>query len=391
MRTKHYDAILTGGGAAGLSLAYQLKKRWSEWSMLIIDEQVKRHNDHTWCFWSVEDSLLEPIVYRRWRNLKVIDENTELTLALSPYRYRMIRSIDFYRFVRNELGGQPDVDFMLGTVERIVDGRDQAEVTVNEIAYRSDWIFDSRYRPCEYHPRSHGYHHLTQHFLGWEIESERPVFDPKAPYLFDFRTPQRSAMSFLYVLPISETRGLVEYTVFSTGILPTDAYEGALRHYLEVVLGADCYRIVEEERGIIPMTDQPHRRRAGYRVLNIGTRGGRVKASSGYTFSRIQRDTQAILASLEAYGHPFDLPKAPSRYRAFDATMLQVLEQHGNRGAEVFIDLFKNNPIQRIFRFLDEEGSLRENLKLMATVPPKLFILAGIRAHLRRWTTGISS
>lgn len=138
------------------------------------------------------------------------------------------------------------------------------------------------------------------------------------------------------------------------------------------------------------MTDHPQRRRAGHRVMNIGTRGGRVKASSGYAFSRIQRDTHAIITSLQAHGHPFGVPTTPRRYRALDATMLQILERHGERGSQIFVNLFEKNPIERIFRFLDEEGGLWENLQLMATVPRWLFIRAGIQAHLRRWTIGMT-
>jgi lycopene beta-cyclase len=193
-------------------------------------------------------------------------------------------------------------------------------------------------------------------------------------------------MRFLYVLPYSETRGMVEYTLFSAKVLPLDAYKTALRRYIEEILGATRYRIVGEERGIIPMTEQPERRRAGHRVMNIGTRGGRVKASSGYAFSRIQKDARAIVASLHAHGHPFDVPQSPRRYQAIDAAMLQVLERHGGRGAEVFLDLFRKNPVRRIFRFLDEESSLWEDLQLMATVPRRLFVRAWLQAQWRRRT-----
>lgn len=31
--------------------------------------------------------------------------------------------------------------------------------------------------------------------------------------------------------------------------------------------------------------------------------------------------------------------------------------------------MFQNNPIERILRFLDEAGSLAENLRLIATLP----------------------
>jgi lycopene beta-cyclase len=103
--------------------------------------------------------------------------------------------------------------------------------------------------------------------------------------------------------------------------------------------------------------------------MNVGTRGGRVKASSGFAFHRIQQDSAAIVASLAAHGHPFAVPQAPPRFHTFDAMLLDVLTQSGDLGARTFTALFRKNPIQRIFRFLDEETTWAEDLQVMASVP----------------------
>lgn len=382
---KHYDVILTGGGAAGLSLAYRLNEAFPERSLLIIDEAVKRENDHTWCFWSRDTSYLDAITYRTWDQLAILSEEQQQILDLAPYRYRMVRSADFYRMMREKLAYQDRVDFMLGTVESIVDGVANAEVNVNALAIAADWVFDSRYRASDLRPLTRRHRYLIQHFLGWEIETERAVFDPNVPRMFDFRTPQAGSMRFCYVLPYTPQRGLVEYTIFSDRLLPVDEYQAALADYITSVLGARHYRILEEEQDMIPMTDHVIERRAGQRVLNIGTRGGRVKASSGYAFWRIQQDAQAIVHSLQQHNHPFNLPEPPHRYRTFDAMLLQILDRHGHLGKRIFLQLFRRNPIQRIFRFLDEAGGLGENLQLMASVPPWPFIRAWTAVKAQRW------
>jgi lycopene beta-cyclase len=132
------------------------------------------------------------------------------------------------------------------------------------------------------------------------------------------------------------------------------------------------------------MTDHPFPRKAGARVMNIGTRGGRVKASTGFAFGRIQRDCADIVHSLVAHGHPFDVPTPSARYRTFDAMLLQILYRHGHLGKRIFTDIFKKNPIDRIFRFLDEDGDVWENLHVMASVPPWPFISAWLRLKLLR-------
>lgn len=375
--TRHYDFIMAGGGAAGLSLAYRLGQGSLRGaSMLIIDRQVKNRNDHTWCSWLREPDPFDAVAYRTWNRLTFHSDAEELQLELAPYRYRMLRSYDFYRFTREALTARPGVDFLLGDVERIVDGAPQAEVWVNDLVFSGDWVFDSRYGAPQDCPNDPRYHHLLQHFLGWEIETPTDAFDPDTPRLFDFGTPQRGAMRFCYVLPYTTNRAMVEYTLFSANSLPLAEYEDALRAYIRDVLHIHEYRILDEERAAIPMTDAPFPRRTGRRVMAIGTRGGRVKGSTGYAFQRIQKDSAAIIHSLQTHGHPFAIPTSPRRYQTFDTILLHILDQRGRLGKPIFTALFKNNPVRRLFRFLDEEGSLWENIRLMASVPSWPFIQA---------------
>jgi lycopene beta-cyclase len=382
---RHYDVILAGGGAAGLSLAHHLAQhpRFADARLLIIDEAVKDRNDHTWCSWLRDPEPFDEIAYRVWDRLAFIAPGFEQTFDLAPYRYRMVRAIDLYRHVRERLAPKPNVDVLLGRVERVVDGDEQAEVHVNALTCTGDWVFDSRYRASDYRPTDRRHHHLIQHFLGWEIETAAPVFDPEVPVFFDFRTPQDGAMRFVYVLPTDERHGLVEYTLFSQHLLPRANYENALRAYIRDALGAGKFRILTEEQDLIPMTDRRFPRRAGRRVMNVGTRGGRVKASSGFAFHRMQEDSAAIVASLATHGHPFDVPQAPPRFHTFDAMLLDVLTQPGDLGARTFTALFRKNPIQRIFRFLDEETTWAEDLQVMASVPWVPFVKAWFNVKRR--------
>jgi lycopene beta-cyclase len=149
-------------------------------------------------------------------------------------------------------------------------------------------------------------------------------------------------------------------------------------------LGLQEYTILTEESGNIPMTDHPFPRRAGNRILNIGTKGGRVKPSTGYAFLRIQRDSAAIVHSLKSLGHPFHLPKESYRYKLNDSLMLQLMYRRGDRMESLFTQLFRNNSIQRLFRFLDETASVSEMLQVMASIPPTPFFLAWIKTKLLR-------
>ncbi|KPL78588.1 hypothetical protein ADN00_06615 [Ornatilinea apprima] len=381
--TSHYNFILAGGGAAGLSLAVQLASSpLKDRSILIIDRDRKQANDRTWCFWARTPTLFDSIAYRVWERVEFVAPGFQRVYDLPPYHYQMIRGIDFYNYARQVLSQFSNIHFLQAGVESVEDGPDAARVTAGGEVYTADWVFNSLYLAGQVRPNPARHHSLLQHFRGWEIETEQDAFDPKLPRMFDFRTPQHGEMRFVYILPFNPRRALVEFTLFSANLLTDAEYDQALRDYLQSVLGLQSYRVLEVENGVIPMTDQPFARRAGQRVLNIGTRGGRVKPSSGYAFLRIQRDSAAILQSLLAHGHPFHLPESPARYRLYDSILLQILYRHGELSQRIFTALFRRNSIQRIFRFLDEEAPLPENALLMATLPTWPFVRALLKLKL---------
>ncbi|MBI4927238.1 MAG: Lycopene cyclase [Anaerolineae bacterium] len=382
---KHYDFIIAGGGAAGLSLAFRLiNSSLRDRTILIIDRDDKRRNDRTWCFWTTRPTPYDAILHRSWQKITIRSDGFSLNLETTPYRYNMLRGIDFYEFTRQTLSGHTSVDFLNANILQVLNAPDRPAVTTDQGSFSADWVFDSVIRSGDLETQPDRYHYLKQHFVGWEIETEQDCFDPSSPVLFDFRTPQDTGLRFMYILPSSSRTALVEYTIFSADLLDKSTYEERLRDYLSNQLGLRSYQIHSVEQGVIPMTDQILPRRLGERILATGTRGGLVKPSSGYAFLRIQHDTAAIVKSIEKNGHPFVIPTSPDRYRLFDSILLQILYRQGEKGKPIFEAMFRNNPVQRIFSFLDETGNLAQNLQVITSLPPLPFIKALYRIKVLR-------
>jgi lycopene beta-cyclase len=201
---QRYDFIMAGGGIAGLSLAYHLiHSPLRDCSILILDRDAKDRNDRTLCFWTEQPTLFDSVVYRSWDRLQFVGEDFQRLIDLGSYRYRMIRGLDFYRFVRKALADCANVDFVQGKIDRIEDGDEYATVAVGAERYAGTWVFDSLFSLTHFAPDSARCHYLQQHFRGWEIETADAVFDPGIATLFDFRTPQKGEMRFLYVLPFT--------------------------------------------------------------------------------------------------------------------------------------------------------------------------------------------
>ena len=149
------------------------------------------------------------------------------------------------------------------------------------------------------------------------------------------------------------------------------------------VLKISDYTLCSEERGAVPITDDPLVRTLGQRVMAIGARAGRIKPSTGYAFMRVQKDSEEIVESLLLQGHPFDVPDDPDLYDVLDAVMLKVMDTRGDYIQNAFTAMFKRNPINHILRFLDEEASPWQNLMLVATMPPQVFLHVFLKVSFR--------
>lgn len=373
-----FDYIFAGGGLAALSLAWRIAhSSLPERSILIVDRDEKLRDDRTFSFWSDRPGPFDPAVCRAWDRLSFQAPGFERTIDLGQYRYLTIRGIDFYRLVRDDLAAHPQVAFLHAPIDQLYEINDRPVISAGGLQYSGRWAFDSRFQTAKLARQSHNYHYLQMAFRGWEIETEAPAFDPLVATLMDFRTPAQGEMRFFYVLPFDGRRALVEYTLFSPQPSALAAGEAALERYLRTAFGLhpgrDC-QVRESEAGSLLITDHPFPRRLGRYTLAIGLRGGRLKPSTGYAFTRIQRDSEAILRSLENSGHPFDLPPASPLYTELDSIMLEVMHRYPDRIPQIFTALFRNNPIQRVLRFLDEDAPAGEVRSLMASLPPGLFL-----------------
>ncbi len=372
---RHFDYIITGGGCAGLSLVYQLlQSPLQHKSVLIIEKEDKNQNDRTWCFWEKEIGVFEEIVYHQWSKVNFFSTNYSQLLDIAPYRYKMIRGIDFYQFVKDRISVYTNVVWIKGNVEQIQDNGNGATVTANGEKFTADWIFNS-IRKKENDIITNRSYYMLQHFKGWVIETDIPCFNPQEATLMDFRIDQHKETRFIYVLPTNNQTALIEFTVFSQSQLPNANYDIELIKYITDYLKIKNYRIRHEEFGIIPMTDYPFPDNNEKPIINLGTAGGQTKASTGYTFTRIQQHTQALIKALTTTGKPYyKVDFFHKRFRLYDSTLLNVLLKERLKGKEVFTLLFKNNKPDTVLRFLEEKTNFIQELKILNSVPRIPFI-----------------
>jgi len=361
------DYLIAGGGVAGLSLAYALTQSpLRNRSILIVDREEKGRNDRTLSYWADRPTPFDAIACRTWKRVQITGAEGSRAFDLGPYRYHTIRGADFYAFVLQALRACPNVELVRGTVERIEDGERGATVVIDGTPVAASWVFDSRFRPDDCDPDGTA-HTVYQRFKGWEIETAEPAFDPDVPTLFDFRLPQKGEWRFAYVLPYSDRRALVECVT-----LGRDNFDAILRTYIERTLGISEYRVLAKEAGATPLSDWRFPRCVGPHTMTIGVRGGRVKPSTGYAFTRIVADSEAIVRSLVRHDHPFAVAESGWFARLCDAGTVRLMCARGEWLNPLMAALFARNPAARILRFLDERAAPWEKLAVGATLVPAL-------------------
>ena len=116
-----FDIIILGGGASGLSLAYQIAQADLKLRVLIVEREEKHANDRTWCFWESTPGPFEAVVHVRWQHISVHGENFSRRFEITPHTYKMIRGADFYAFTHAALKQHPNITRLRGTVERLED------------------------------------------------------------------------------------------------------------------------------------------------------------------------------------------------------------------------------------------------------------------------------
>lgn len=378
----HYDYIIAGGGCAGRSLAVRLLQEPSlaDKKILLVDNSVKTSNDRTWCFWEKEAGIFEDIVSCRWSKLTFKGSDGFNVLDIDPYKYKLVRGIDFYRHTSNIIADS-NIEMVYGTVDQISNGDKYATAVIDNVSVSASYIFSSI--PYEITMDSPRYTYLLQHFKGWVIETETAFFDPENATLMDFYSGDDDLTAFFYVLPYSNKKALIEYTVFSETLLKNEQYETALKDYILIRLGCSNYQITEIENGCIPMYDHPYKT-ADNRIIYLGTAGGNAKASTGYTFSYIQQHTAAIVALLAAGKLPAPVYKNKSRFRFYDSIFLRLLSGNKLTGKDIFTRLFARNPAPQILKFLDNDTSAAEEARIFLTLQKRVFAAEAFRTLFGR-------
>lgn len=376
-----YDYIFSGVGMAALMVLHQMKQSGllSGQRILLIEPSDKNENDRTWCFWETGAGKWDGLVTKVWSEGGFKNHEQFIECFSEDLRYKMIESKTFYNQIITELKGCPEFEWKKEKVISFVEQADGIDVVTVESVYKGSILFNSisdvnRLKNDRQYPL------LLQHFKGWFVKTEKPAFEMNRAVFMDFSVPQKGNTRFMYILPISDTEALVEYTLFSPEVLNQEEYETEIRAYLEQHNILE-YEISRKEQGIIPMSAYPLWNNNSKRILNIGSAGGWTKASTGYTFKNSAKYSKKVVEVLQKGSVDFRTFHKTNRFAFYDSLFVSVLFERNELGCELFSGMFSKVKPELVFKFLDEKTTFWEDLVVIWSCP-KLPFLKALKGYM---------
>ena len=378
-----FDLVILGGGCAGLSLSMALAAHGGRCPRtLVIESRTEYTNDRTWCYWSDRSAPVPYQIRHRWQTMRVAHAGQSVSLDCGSTPYHMVAAQDFYTAAQTLIDRQPNMALMRGTSVVAEPSRNgdvwNIRTSSGNVTARS--VVDTR--PPQL-PRRDGAT-LWQSFYGKEIECSAAVFDPVSMDLMNFLAPDARDVPFVYVLPVTPTRALVEVTVFGATPLAFQALSTRLEAAIAQRVGDAPFTTLRSEHGILPMGLNEAPMSAHKSCVRVGVMAGGARPSTGYAFQRIQRWADECAHALVSRGHPVGHQPDPRPLRVMDRIFLDVLRANPSRGGALFFSLFSRVDPARVIRFLSGDAGVVDSIVVVAAMPVSPFVSAAIAMTRRR-------
>jgi lycopene beta-cyclase len=284
--------IIAGGGLAGCLAALALARLRPEVPVLLVEQGAGFGGNHIWSFFdsdvAAEDRwLVDPFVAAHWDSYDVRFPQRQRTLSTG---YNSSRSALLDRLVRAQLA--PD-GYRLGASISDIEA-DCA--TIDGVRIPALAVIDAR-----------GAGRLDALDLGWQkfVGRELRLAAPhglERPIVMDACVDQSDGYRFVYCLPFTEDRLLVEDTYYTEGPALDPADVARRIDAYAARMGWQVAAVEHEEIGVLPVAmggDFHSFWPAGEPVARIGLRGGFFHPTTGYSLPDAVRVAMLIARQKE--------------------------------------------------------------------------------------------
>ncbi|MDS9468759.1 lycopene beta-cyclase CrtY [Paracoccus sp. MBLB3053] len=361
------DVILAGAGLANGLIALALTEARPDARILMLDRAAGPSQTHTWSFHDPDLSAawhrrLAPAIRCRWQGQDVRFPDHARTLRTG------YASLDSARLAR-QLADAPGICLRWNAE---ITGLDAQGVTLGAERIGAACVIDGRGAASSRHLAT-GY----QKFVGIELETSAP-HGVMRPMIMDATVPQMDGYRFVYLLPFSPTRLLIEDTRYSDGAcLNEEAVARDITQYARQKgwSGHEARR----ERGVLPIA-LAHDAEAFWAEsrdgpVPVGMRAGLFHPVTGYSLPIAAQVADVVAAAGPTTPEAFEAVRSYALARADEDRFLRLLSRMLFRGAAPaeryrVISRFYRLPEPLIERFYAGRLTRMDRMRIIIGKPP---------------------
>ena len=356
---KIYKAAIIGLGSSGLAVNKIIYDYENVEIIGFENTNIENRNNY-FGFWLTDwMKPYEILAEKKWNYWEISNKNIRIVHEDKNHPYCVISFKVWKKFCLNT---KNKLDLISKKVINYYPVKNYYKIiTEDNDEYFAEKIYDSR-------SKKEKKNELIQHFFGINITTKNYVFNDKELTLMHF-TEGNNLLHFIYFLPFSHNKALVETTVFSKDILKEGWYREKIIGYLRQKSITE-FRENSTESGIIPMFFAEEKISDDPNIFNIGIRGGACKASTGYAFSFLIKQIQFLKNTNKNHVHVHKFIE-----KKMDKIFLNYLKNNSENGIS-FIKLAKNLNGNEFQNFMMGNSSLLTKFKIIKSMPKLSFIKA---------------
>ncbi len=363
-----YDYVLVGGGLQAGLLVLAIDHYQPAAKVLLLERNNRLFGNHTWSFHlgdvSSEWSWLKTLPMHQWPAYNVHFPGFDRRVDLP---YCSASSRQFESAIENVVKQRGNVEIRKSvSVSELGSSR---VLTTGGEEFRGERVID-----CRGQAPSGIAGAGFQKFYGLEIELDEDWPD-RLPVLMEANVDQSDGFRFLYVLPFTSRRVLIEDTRFSdsNSLLKADSLK-QIKAFLKRK-SVSNWRILRNEEGCLPMPFTSAFKPTASDQLAGGFAGGWFHAATGFSFPLATRfaDVVASATPHDAHQRVLQLAKENRFQSSFSRFLNRLLFRlvSPNRRFEVFRRFYNALPNETIERFYAHTFTKTDAARILFGSPPR--------------------